>query len=343
MTAVIQIQKAIDLLRTKNHTIRLGLSPEDAAYEITQIMKRVTKFSNIATQLAIDNKIEKTNSIITSAVDEGKHEILSSALSTDFCEKYKFQIRSYDTFEGLKNFLETTFQSKLSKSEKLAIARKKIAQVTRFSNENETFENLLNRLNTLAEDIKQSSSTEVSQLFKDDAFNRNLSPENKTFLLDHGYSQKSLEEQAKFLDARKKYVLKLEVNHIQQKHWLDQSQKIDDLTHQIAALTALVKDSCSLESWSEDSQSPNRQPQLNSSAPVSPQEVNAVKTWSQNQTKGLVRPERSSQQGRKSRCLQCGLFGHSRSSCPRTCMAVCHKCHKRGHLQAVCRSSKNSQ
>ena len=87
MTAVIQIQKAIELFRSKKQTIKLGLSSEDAAYELSQIMKRVTKFSNVATQLALDNKMENTNTMITSAVDEGKYEILTSALAIDFAEK----------------------------------------------------------------------------------------------------------------------------------------------------------------------------------------------------------------------------------------------------------------
>ena len=188
-------------------------------------------------------------------------------LAIDFAEKYKLQLRAYESFESLKNFLETTFQSKFSRSEKLAIARKKITQVTRFSDENETFENLLGRLNTLTTEIKNNSSTEVAELFKEDAFSRNLSPENKSFLLDHGFNSKTLEEQAQFLDARKKYMRKLEVNHIEQKHLHDQNKKIDDLTHQIAALTALVKDSCLVESLSQDLKAPNLRPQLNPLVP----------------------------------------------------------------------------
>ena len=342
MTAVIQIQKAIELFRSKKQTIKLGLSSEDAAYELSQIMKRVTKFSNVATQLALDNKMENTNTMITSAVDEGKYEILTSALAIDFAEKYKLQLRAYESFESLKNFLETTFQSRLSKSEKLTIARKKISQVTRFSDENETFENLLSRLNTLTIEIKNNSSTEVAELFKEDAFNRNLSPENKSFLLDHGYNSKTLDEQARFLDERKKYMRKLEVNHIERKDLHDQNKKIDDLTHQIAALTALVKDSCLHESPSQDPKPLNLQPQLNPPAPSWPQEVNAIRPQNENRTRGSFRPTWS-KQGQKSRCQQCGLSGHSSSHCPRTCTAVCYKCHKRGHLQAVCRSAKNLQ
>ena len=48
-------------------------------------------------------------------------------------------------------------------------------------------------------------------------------------------------------------------------------------------------------------------------------------------------------QGHKTRCQQCGLFGHTRERCRRTLKAICHKCGKQGHLQAVCHMSKNVQ
>ena len=316
MTAVMQIRKSLELFRSRNATISLGLTPEDANYELSKIIKSANKFSELANQIASDNKISKEDETayqpITDAIDEGKYEILCSALSKDFSEQYKLQLRAHEKFDDLSQFLESIFQSNLTKDDKIKAARLNLAKVTRFSSENETFSNFLKRVETIGKPLKTTNNTELFDLFTAEAFNRNLTPHHKACLNDQNQCAKSLVEQAKFLDDRKKHLKAMMVNQVE-------SSEYTDLKAQIAALTTIVQNALLKESETP--------------------EVNKIST--QSDKPKLNRNWSFKNNNRPTRCQQCGLFGHSRENCRRTLKAICHKCGKQGHLQAVCRLAKN--
>ena len=330
MTAIVQIRKTLDLFRPRKASLKLGLSPENAAHELTEICFKATKFQETAHQLATDNKTDRTSSAIVDVIEEGKYEILRTAINDDLSEKYKFQLRSYKKYDQLQSFLESIFQTTFSQEEKLDMARKKMTDATRFSSENEPYINFLARLETLATSIKEQSSEEVATLYTRDAFKRNLSPQIKSFLNDHGQLNEALKVQAKFLDDKKKHISSSSVNALTRVDLAEQNERINKLTEQsreiaeqITNLTQLVQNSVL------DQQTRNM-------------EVNKVQ-------KTQFRPNRRSQpqrlfpDRRRITCSKCGIFGHSSEECRGGLKLKCHSCGKQGHLRTVCPLSKNAQ
>ena len=320
-----QIRKTLELFRSRHATIRLGLTPDDAAYELSKVTKTATKFSEIAEQLAKDNKVPTEDKMIKTAIEDGKFEILCSNLSQDFCDKYKLQIRSHETFSDLFSFLESTFQSTLTKEEKIRSARKNLAEVTRFSDDNETFTNFLQRVETLGKPLKTTDSTELFDLFTQEAFLRNLTPHHKACLNDHNQTSKKPAEKAKFLDDRKKHLKTVNVSQIE-------TTEYSELKAQIAALAALVQSTLLNPSAAD----------VADNARVEKAEIREINKLSTQPAKPMLNRDSTTRiQGNQTRCQQCGLFGHTKDRCRRTLKAICHKCGKQGHLQAVCRMSKN--
>ena len=328
----IQILKALELFKSREQTLKVNLSPEDANYEISKISEVVNEFSQVATEIAKSNSSE-TKASILKIIKNGKYEILKSAIATDLNEKYKIQLRSFTEYEKLKTYLESIFQSSLSKNDLIRNARRKLEECVRFSEDNETFTLFLGRLELIAETLKEKSTEETAEIFIRDAFFRNLSPQLKTFLSDNG---KKDTEIAKFFDEREKYHIssqvpapvKANVNHLDSSSNAKakkEKSEIEALKEQIAVLTDLVQTS------------------LNPSAP----EINKVGVSGQ---KTPNRPNVQPRMGWKSRtnyrvvrCQECGVLGHSKENCRKTCRLICHKCGKMGHLQAVCRFAKNDQ
>ena len=321
MTAIMQIKKVLELFRPRKATLRLGLTPADAAFELTKISENVEEFEDMSCQLAVDNKMAKDDATILAAIEKGKFDILSHAINQDLVEKHKLQLRSYKNFDSLKKYLTSIYQSALSADEIIQNARRELSQITRFSADNETYTNFLERVETLAEPLKTTESMQLFNLFTKEAFTRNLTPQNKQFLDDHGQSTKSLAEKAKFLDERKKHFPDTSVNNIQT------DAQFSKIEAQIAALTSLVQKSLRPES--------ERQPAEANKISVQTGKIESQPAQTRNPNFNPI--------GRPMRCQQCGLFGHSKETCRRTLKAICHKCGRRGHLQAVCRMSKNAQ
>ena len=331
----IQILKALELFKSREQTLKVNLSPEDANYEICKIFEVVNEFSQVATEIAKSNSSE-TKTSIWKIIKNGKYEILKSAIATDLNEKYKIQLRSFTEYEKLKKYLESIFRSSLSKNDVIRNTRRKLEECVRFSEDNETFNLFLGRLELIAETLKEKSSEETAEIFIRDAFFRNLSPQLKTFLSDNGKKDLSVTEMAKFLDEREKYhstsqartLAKANVNHLESSSnskAKEEKSEIEALKEQIAVLTDLVKIS------------------LNPSAP----EINKVGVSGQ-KTPNLphVQPRlgwKSRTNSRVVRCQECGVLGHSKENCRKTCRLICHRCGKMGHLQAVCRFAKNDQ
>ena len=205
-----------------------------------------------------------------------------------------------------------------------------MTDATRLSSENEPYTNFLSRLETLAASIKENSSEEVASLYTKDAFKRNLSPQIKSYLKDHGQLNETLKVQARFLDDKKKHISTNSVNALTRVDLAEQNERINKLTEQsreiaeqITHLTQLVQTSVL------DQQQRNL-------------EVNKVQKTPFRPNK-RTQSQRTPTDRRRITCLKCGIFGHSSEECRGGLKLKCHLCGKQGHLRNVCPLSKNVQ
>ena len=326
MTTLLTIAKAVDVFTYKStKPLKIGLAPEHAVEELKILKQRTDDFAAASNAVA-ENASLKNDPAVVAAVKRGKISIAKSAMESSLSDKYFMQIRSFDDFEtGLEPFLKSIFRTTLTDKQKLEIARKKLVDATRFSKESESFKVFKSRLDIIAKPILDIAKKDAADLLVSDAFRKNLPPNLRQFLIDHGEDDKTVDEIAAFLDGKQKHVYAQSVNNLE-------ASRIDDLTMQITALTELVK-----------------------TALISPKDIESCVDAEINKI-GVKKPVSSQKKdmqnkrpdwmyrdnGRPIRCQQCGLFGHHASKCPRDCSAVCHKCGRRGHLQAVCRSAKNA-
>lgn len=339
MAVYISIAKALELLRPRTKTLKVGLTSEDAAFELSELKTKAEAFATTANALAEAANL-KTDPTVISEIAKGKLEILRFAIDAAFAEKYKTQLRSFKDFTALHTFLQSVFGSNLTAEEKLVHARRQLDNAVRFIKENEPFAVFLGRINAIGDIITTNSHAEFSKVLLKDAFMRNLPTGLKNFVLEHGKNNESLEQIAAFLDSKRKHIATLSTNNVEVSSLLDlkeQNHKIEqqnaDLQHQISVLTQLVQTALT----------PSSEVEVNKIT----QKTQSYKPFSKPPQKRVTPATRRSdwvyrQDGKPVRCDQCGLFGHVSQKCPRTCTAICHKCGKKGHLQAVCRSSKNA-
>ena len=320
MTTLLTIAKAVTIFEfTTGKPIKPGLKTEDAIFEIKQVDDRVKQFTSTADAVSEAANL-KNDANVVSATAKGRLRILISALDPSFIEKYRAQIQGFTTYENLKEFLGNIFATTLSAKEKVSNARTRLLNATRFAKENESFKVFLARIKLIAAPITVNTDQKVTDLLVEDAFRSNLSPTLKQFLIDHGQNDASLDHIATFLDDKKKHVFKVETNQVQ-------VEEIAELRSQIAILTDLVKTALV----------PQNDTNVDNAANI----YQVATTGSRKKT--FVRREdwEYKENGKPIRCGQCGLFGHAKSKCPRTCTLVCHHCKKVGHLKAVCRAFKN--
>lgn len=324
MTTLLTIAKAVDVFTYKStKPLKIGLAPDHAAEELKTLKQRTDDFAAASNAVA-ENNNSKNDATVVAAIKRGKLSIAKSALDASLLEKYFMQIKTFDDFdEGLEPFLKSVFRTTLTSKQKLEIARKKLLDATRFSKESESFTVFKSRLDIIAKPIIEVAKEDAAKLLVEDAFRRNLSPSLKQYLVDHGYDDKTISEIATFLDGKQKHIYATSVNNLE-------TSRIDELTLQINALTELVKTALISPKDVENCVDA----EINKIGTKNP----APKAPFQNKRTDWVYKEN----GRPLRCQQCGLFGHHASKCPRDCTAVCHKCGRRGHLQAVCRSAKNA-
>ena len=323
MTAVIQIKKVTELYKGRPGTLFPGITAEHAAQEITLITSEATEFETIAKQIAKDQSCD-TDATVISIIQKGKHAILQNSLSKEFVKIYETELWSYKTFDTLKEFLESVLGSSLSKKEKVRIARQKLVDAVRYTKANEPFSVFLKRLENIAAPIKTNETNDVAQIFINDAFERNLTPENKTYLADQKQSDKTTKEIAKYLDESLKHIARANVNNIETSELSSLKEQMSNLSQQQAVF--LSQQNTIMKLLSETAQSQLDVNKISTTQRPTTRKVQAKPNW------------KYTPDGKPVRCQQCGFYGHIRENCPRTCNLICHKCGKRGHLKAVCRN-----
>ena len=352
MAAFIQIKKAVQIFKTHQNTLVPGLSPEKAAHELSLVSASADDFEAIGNQIAQESNASADAKVLL-YIKKGKLEILMSALSRELQDKYAEQIWSYEDYNSLKSFLESIYSSTLTNKQKVSQARKKLEGATRFTSENEKFCLFLKRLTAMGKPILTHKSADCANMFIEDAFHRNISPKDSLFLKEHGYDVKEISEIAAFLDSRGRYEKTVTVSSIEGLDLLDLKNQIAQLTckteEKFEALVQLLSDSqtenaivnkVKANPWAPAGSSMK----ANASFPTrGPGRLAAQPGQATSNPNPINRRRFTPSDHRPQRCMQCGIFGHSKEKCPRTCNAICHKCGIRGHLQAVCRNSKNFQ
>ena len=339
---VIAIQTGIANFSIKSKPISINLEPDEFERIKEKIAQEVEKFK-IFTDATIEQFDLKTDADILKYQEEGKREILLSALSPEFLKKYQSQIIYEDTFQKLNAFITDIIGSQSAKSRRKA-AEEKMRKITRDSAADEKFSRFLLRLKRLAEIITDNKDIQVFlvERYFDDA----LSPNLKTFLREKEKGSETPEKIAEFLDKLGKHKKTVDLNSLElsSSKQIDQlHEKIDSLQNEMRALFRYQQ--CkSYEEETADLYALKAKPKQ--------QQVHATRksvtfsekqSWRPNQANETFPPHwELNRYGRPFRCRKCGLRGHRDQNCTGTDF-VCRICNKVGHIQPACPDRKRDQ
>ena len=304
------------------------------------------------------------------AISDFYFEIVLSSFSPTFCEKYQEQFEELSTAEQLQKFII----QKLGTTTKLEDSRnadKQLRTICRNISEEEKFSDFLERIERTAR--KLDTGEEGRQYMVNSVFDRNLSPENRTFLIEREFEEKTSKEIASLLDKTQKFRLKQKVNKIAidntdeftelRNQNEDKRQQIrelqlgvEEIRGEIASVVELLKqerqqsESQMVQAIQRKQPLERQQLQYQQQQPYQPQRQHQQvrpeqrqQQRQQQQPKRWLPDNRNQQQnwelnrfGSPIHCYQCGMMNHSSANCTGRCTAVCHMCNKIGHLQTVC-------
>ena len=193
---VMAIQSGVQQFSFKTQPITLRLEPGEFDLIKTKINTEVNKYSNF-TNATIEQFDLGSDEEIKKYQEDGKRDILFSALSADFLGKYHADLVYEDTFEKLLKFINDVIGSQSSTSRK-KVAEEKMANLTRDTEADEKFSRFLTRLQRLA---KLVTETQVIQEFLVNKYFQNaISPSLRSFLREREKNTDTPEKIAEFLD-----------------------------------------------------------------------------------------------------------------------------------------------
>ena len=166
--------------------------------------------------------------------------ILKSHLSNDFEERYEDELRSLkpgsdDFFKLVGEIVGTASEEDLVKE-----AKRKLNDISRDSENEETFSRFITRVTKLAE-VASKKVKILTDHFVGECWDRNLTPEIKRYILDQGKTGETPEKTAEFLDKMKKHKRRIEVREVSAREILLQ-QQIDALTNQFASVPEMLSE-----------------------------------------------------------------------------------------------------
>ena len=328
-SAYIEISKVLALSHPKTPILRAGLNPEEAAAALKIVKTKIDRFKTVADEIAGASP----KASVTALIAESELELLTEFLAPDFIQKYSSQISTYDSRDALEKFLKTVFRSETTDLQKLNSLRGTLNKMARFSSQGETFKCYLERLGTIGKQIEKLSSDRTAEIFIRDNFELNLTPSNKKFLTEQGFSEKPVGEIAEFLDSRQMNLPQPSVSSIEtgeiaqlraQNQELIQSNK--DISDKFDRLSAMFEAHVAATQVT---------------APVRSQNGAPINRRSTTRNRRQPYPQRPRQfPNRPDRCQTCGLRGHTSEQCRRPQHFNCNRCGRPGHLSYVC-PSKN--
>ena len=243
------IRHPIELLQTFEDNFRC-LSPK-----VTPEMNK-SKLQDIRTEF--DDGVERMDFLFKTAVTA--HNITSpeekikldhlfkktrkrlclSLVSPAFEKKYERELRQITGSKDFFNLLTEIFGT-LSDKEKIRKAKEELQEMTRNSDEEESFTRYLKKITLLAKEASKNCDI-LSKHYEEETFDKCLTPEIRRYLLDQGMSDKDPKTTAEYLDKMKKHRKKAAVRAISAQDLLLQEQ-VNALTTQITNLPTLIRDS----------------------------------------------------------------------------------------------------
>lgn len=266
--------------------------------------------------------------------------------SSEFMRDYGREMASFEVEKDCFNFLESLFGSE-TEEERRTRASEELEDLTRRSESNEKFASFLKRIKSIASVI--SDKSDAQNFIIDQHFARSIEPCNKTFLRDHGYSRKSTEEIAAFLDERERF-LSVNISALQTNNFaayfadktseildkkfaqmeINHENKSSELTETIKALTATV---ARLEAENkkkteqlEVSKTQGTRNFQSTQPPFQPRFPAPNGFFPQAQQQFGFPPQSPF-------CFNCRENGHFKSICPKI---QCYECKNYGHIGRNC-------
>ena len=305
-SAYIEISKLLAVSRPKTPTLRIGLNPDEASNALKAIKIKLDRFKTVCEEIVEATKLPAKPSV-TALIAESELELLTEFLSQDFQEKYRSQIATYENRTSLEKFLKSVFRSEVSDLQKLAAFREKLAKLSRFSDQNETFSCFIERAEAIGKQMVDSNlaTKETVGVFIRDTFNVNLSPDNRAFLIQQGKSEEDVAVIAEFLDARQMHILRPSVNALENKEISELKAQNDRLTQTNREISEKF-----------DRLSAMFEAHLANTGPVSVQNVNTgTRRPPTRQRRQPYHQRPRNHQDRIGRCQSCGIRGHTKEQC----------------------------
>ena len=171
---------------------------------------------------------------------ETRKELCMSLLTTDFKRKYYADLRRITGSTEFFDFIDEIF-GKFSDKDAVKDAKRKLQDLSRNSEEEETFTRYYKSVEQLSKEASENCAT-LQKYFITETFNRCLTPELKRYLLDQGMNDKDAKTTAEYLDKKLKYKKKVEVRAISTQDILLE-EKMNALTERFASIPQMIQSS----------------------------------------------------------------------------------------------------
>ena len=267
-------------------------------------------------------------------------------LSTEFRQKYEDELDDAKTSSEVFSLMEDII-GKVSDSEERKDAKDRLRDISRRTEEEESFTRFCARIEKLAK-IASGGEKILSDYFVKESFFANLSPELKRYLLDQDKENQSPMETAKFLDSKKKNLRKAGIRAISAAE-LQLQEQVAALTAQLAAVPDIIRETLgqSVNSAVSDQMHAIRN-EIGEIKKISSKA--ASNTWKEERRQeqaqhvqtaanfmGQQQPQRARDDSRrKERCRRCGFTNHKTEDCRGTSTKRCFVCDQTGHMSFVC-------
>lgn len=341
------IEQAKNCYQLKRKLITPRTKPADFVSAKILINDNLSRFNLLA-----DSAIEAAHTDHTDTATQYKNiaakDIVISALSDDFMEKYSDEIRTTNDSESLFQLLEDIIGT-LSDKQIQSNAEDELTNLSRDIENDEKFERFHKRIKRLA--LKASSESTIQNHLITKTFNRNLTPTIRNFLHEREKGNMATEATAKYLDQMFKHKKTASVNNIEnpeasarmielQKQNRDLHEKMDSMQRLLATLlenqTSQQNSDLQIHQIKEKAPQNTKPFNLNDQRP----RQNYKKTPDQQQQRYINPNWELNKYGAPYTCRKCGIRGHRDQNCRGTRL-TCHLCNQEGHIKYACPQRQN--
>ena len=335
---VIAIQTAVQNFSLRTKPISLKLKPGEYEKIQERIGQEVAKFTSF-TDATIKEFDLQANAEILKFQNDGKREILMSALAQDFLEKYQSDLHFEDTYDKLKIFVSEIIGSQSAAAKRKA-AQDQLRSITRDVSSEEKFSRFHTRLERLAKMVTDEPA--VQKFLIEDHFRTSLSPSLKTFLHERGKSSEEPVKIAEFLDKMEKFKRTVDLNSIEasetKKEILALNEKFDKLINE--KFDKLQHELHEFLKFQKAKDFDFQAIEVNALTKPKNYRIAPENRPSTERNESFPPYWELNRYGRPVRCRKCGVRGHRDVNCKGTTL-TCRICQKVGHIQPACPKNPN--